>query len=78
MDNKGQDVGYIMGKLESMEKRIEKQERTLDEIEDKLDEISKQLSGYRHAITFVRSLLWIGVAVITLKLGDIPAIWSGK
>ena len=78
MGSTDQDIGYIKGKVESLETRIEDQEEQLDAISIKLDEISGQLGLYRHVLMFIRTVLWTGAAIVTLKFGDIPSLWKGE
>jgi len=78
MQDSGKDLGYIAGKVENLEKKVDKQDGHLDEISTKLDSVTEQLTYYRHIIVFIRSIFWIGAAIVTLKFGDIKDIWGGK
>lgn len=76
MGSTDQDIGYIKGKVENYGHRLKIQEKKLNEINTKLNEISSQLGFYRHIIVFTRSILWVGLIIITLKFGDVQNMWS--
>lgn len=73
-----EDIGYMKGQIESTEERIRELDNELKSLEERQDKIEEQLALYRHAFMFVRTALWIGVAIMTLKFGDIPDILRGK
>ena len=60
------------------EHRLNEIETEQKEHRDSIESIDRQLTMYRHIITFGR---WVGaivVALITLRLGDIPKLLGGN
>lgn len=77
MSSRDEEFGYIKGQIESLEERVKELDDEQGEIREDIQQINQQLTLYRHIIMFIRTALWIGVAIMTLKFGDIPDIWRG-
>jgi anti-sigma-K factor RskA len=77
-----QDIGYVLGKLEMIEKkfaedRIEtKTER--DEIMEKLEELSENMSFWRYTMWFLRAAIISIPLVVTANFDELLTIWRGE
>jgi prefoldin subunit 5 len=72
-----EDLGYIKGQIESLQEQLRELDDEQKLLLQEVQALDKQLTLYRHIIMFIRTALWIGVAIMTFKFGDIPSIWKG-
>lgn len=76
-----QDIGYVLGKMEMIEKKFDehrvetKSER--DEIMSKLEELSENMSFWRYTIWFLKAMLVSVPLIITANFEELMNIWKG-
>ena len=77
-----EDIGYIKACVEANKQGMESAHQKLEALDKRLDDVEKQLSLYHNLIMLIKSLGWIAVCILTLKLGDIgngiAEIWNGN
>ena len=61
------DIGYVLGKVEMIEKKMDEQSVELELVLTKLDDLSKSMSFWRHT-------LWVFKALVM----SIPLIAAGN
>ena len=81
MSSMEEDIGYIKACVEANKEGMASAHEKLSALDSRLDSVEEQLSLYHNFIMIIRTLGWVALCVLTLKLGDIGAgiaeIWKG-
>jgi hypothetical protein len=75
-----QDIGYVLGKMEMIEKKFDEQRIELksenDEILAKLDELSKTMSFWRHSLWIVKAIVASIPLLLAANYTDLTQLWK--
>lgn len=75
-----QDIGYVLGKMEMIEKKFDEQRVELksenDAILAKLEELSKTMSFWRHSLWIVKAVVASIPLVLAANYTDLTQLWK--
>lgn len=76
-----QDIGYVLGKMEMMEKKFDEHRAETkiegDEIIAKLDELTKTMSFWRHSLWLIKAIIASIPLILAANYTDLTALWNG-
>lgn len=73
-----QDIGYVLGKMEMIEKQLTEQGEELKEVLAKLDDISKTMSFWRHGLWLLKALILSIPLLATANWESISTLWKDR
>lgn len=70
-----QDIGYILGKMEMIEKKVDAQSAELELVLTKLDKMSQTLSFWRHTLWIAKALILSVPMIVAANHEDLLSLW---
>lgn len=71
-----QDIGYVLGKVEMIEKQLRAQSVELKEIESKIDKLSNNLSFWKLGFWLLKAVILTLPLVLAGNWESIATLWS--
>ena len=71
-----QDIGYVLGKVEMIEKQLTEQSEELKEIESKIDKLTQNLSFWKHGFWLFKALILSLPLIATANWESISTMWK--
>lgn len=75
-----QDIGYVLGKMEMIEKKLSEQQVELkkenDEIMTKLDELTKIMGFWRHTLWLFKAIIASVPLILAANYTDLTQMWK--
>ena len=71
-----QDIGYVLGKMEMIEKQLSQQNGELEMMIRKLDKMSNTLTFWRHGLWLFKALVLSMPLLATANWESIATLWK--
>ena len=71
-----QDIGYVLGKMEMIEKQLTEQGAELKEVLASLEKLSRTMSFWRHGLWLLKALILSIPLFATANWESISTLWK--
>lgn len=70
------DIGYVLGKMEMLEKKMEDHDKQLELVLEKLDHMSETMSFWKHTIWIFKALAATLPLILASNWEGIATLWK--